>query len=131
MPEELVRATDHIEDMVALIEKLQKKGMTYTSEGSIYFRIAKFPAYGKLSKIDMSGMQAGARVDVDQYEKDECARFRAMEGAQTRGTFLGNPIGPGRPGWHIECSAMAMKYLGDTLDIHTGRRGSCLSAPRE
>src|SRR5271155_371105 len=70
MPEELVRATDHIDDMVALIEKLQQKGLTYTSDGSIYFRIAKFPSYGKLSKIDVDGIQAGARVDVDQYEKE-------------------------------------------------------------
>ncbi|MFZ0978831.1 MAG: cysteine--tRNA ligase, partial [Candidatus Acidiferrales bacterium] len=120
MPEELVRATDHIDDMVALIERLQKKGLTYTSEGSIYYRIAKFPAYGKLSKIDITGMQAGARVDVDQYEKDDARDFALWKAPKPGEHFWETPIGPGRPGWHIECSAMAMKYLGDTLDIHTG-----------
>lgn len=120
MPEELVRATDHIEDMVALIEKLQQKGMTYTSDGSIYFRISKFPAYGKLSKIDVSGMQAGARVDVDQYEKENARDFALWKAPKAGEHFWETRIGPGRPGWHIECSAMAMKYLGDTLDIHTG-----------
>jgi cysteinyl-tRNA synthetase len=120
MPEELVRATDHIEDMVALIEALQQKGMTYTSDGSIYFRISKFPAYGKLSKIDVSGMQAGARVDVDQYEKENARDFALWKAPKPGEHFWETRIGPGRPGWHIECSAMAMKYLGDTLDIHTG-----------
>jgi cysteinyl-tRNA synthetase len=120
MPEELVRATDHIEDMVALIEKLQQKDMTYTSDGSIYFRISKFPAYGKLSKIDVSGMQAGARVDVDQYEKENARDFALWKAPKPGEHFWETRIGPGRPGWHIECSAMAMKYLGDTLDIHTG-----------
>src|ERR1700731_2603112 len=74
-PEEMVRATDHIEDMVALIERLQKKGLTYNSEGSIYFKIAKFPDYGKLSHIDLAGMQTGVRVDVDQYEKENARDF--------------------------------------------------------
>src|SRR5271156_3308894 len=74
-PEEMVRATDHVEDMVALIERLKKKGFTYTSEGSIYYKIAKFPEYGKLSKIDLSGMQAGARVDMDRYEKENVRDF--------------------------------------------------------
>jgi cysteinyl-tRNA synthetase len=120
MPEELVRATDHIEDMVALIERLQKKGLTYTSDGSIYYRIAKFPAYGKLSKIDLTGMQAGARVDMDQYEKDDARDFALWKAPKPGEHFWETRIGPGRPGWHIECSAMAMKYLGDTLDIHTG-----------
>jgi cysteinyl-tRNA synthetase len=120
MPEELVRATDHIEDMVALIEKLQQKDMTYTSDGSIYFRISKFSAYGKLSKIDVSGMQAGARVDVDQYEKENARDFALWKAPKPGEHFWETRIGPGRPGWHIECSAMAMKYLGDTLDIHTG-----------
>jgi cysteinyl-tRNA synthetase len=120
MPEELVRATDHIDDMVALIEKLEQKGLTYKSEGSIYYRIAKFPAYGKLSKIDVAGMQAGARVDVDQYEKESARDFALWKAPKPGEHFWETRIGPGRPGWHIECSAMAMKYLGDTLDIHTG-----------
>jgi cysteinyl-tRNA synthetase len=120
MPEELVRATDHIEDMVALIEKLQEKGLTYTSDGSIYFRISKFPRYGKLSKIDASGLEAGARVDVDQYEKDDARDFALWKAPKPGEHFWETRIGRGRPGWHIECSAMAMKYLGETIDIHTG-----------
>ena len=120
MPEEIVRATDHIEDMVALIERLQKKGMTYTSDGSIYFRIAMFPEYGKLSKIDLGGMKAGARIDTDRYEKDDARDFALWKAPKPGEHFWETRIGPGRPGWHIECSTMAMKYLGETLDIHTG-----------
>src|SRR6201987_553063 len=120
MPEELVRATDHIEDMVALIERLSQKGFTYTSDGSIYFRIAKFPDYGKLSKIHVEGMQTGARVDMDRYDKDNARDFALWKAPKLGEHFWETPIGPGRPGWHIECSAMAMKYLGDTLDIHSG-----------
>jgi len=119
-PEEIVRATDHIEDMVVLIEKLQKKGLTYTSDGSIYYSITKFPNYGKLSKIDLSGMQTGARVDVDRYEKTDARDFALWKSPKPNEHFWETRIGPGRPGWHIECSAMAMKYLGDTIDIHTG-----------
>ncbi len=120
MPEEIVRATDHIGDMVALIERLQQKGITYNSEGSIYYRISKFPDYGKLSKIDLGGIKAGARVDNDRYEKDDARDFALWKSPKPGEHFWDTEIGPGRPGWHIECSAMAMKYLGDTLDIHTG-----------
>ena len=120
MPEELVRATDHIDDMVTLIEKLQENGFTYKSDGSIYFRISKFPEYGKLSKIDTHGMKAGARVDVDQYEKDDARDFALWKAPKPGEHFWETRIGPGRPGWHVECSAMSMKYLGETLDIHTG-----------
>src|SRR6202046_1633312 len=120
MPEEVVRATDHIEDMVVLIEQLQKKGLTYTSEGSIYFSIAKFPGYGKLSKVDLSGIQAGARVETDRYEKADARDFALWKAPKSGEHFWETSIGPGRPGWHIECSAMSMKYLGETLDIHTG-----------
>jgi cysteinyl-tRNA synthetase len=119
-PEHLVRATDHIEDMVQLIQRLTEKGFTYTSDGSIYFRIAKFPKYGQLSKIDVSGMQAGARVDVDRYDKDNVRDFALWKSPKPGEAFWDTAIGPGRPGWHIECSAMAMKYLGETLDIHSG-----------
>jgi cysteinyl-tRNA synthetase len=119
-PEEMVRATDHIEDMVALIERLQKKGFTYNSEGSIYYKISKFPRYGELSHIDLAGMQTGVRVDVDQYEKENARDFALWKAPKAGEHFWETAIGPGRPGWHIECSAMAMKYLGDTLDIHTG-----------
>lgn len=119
-PEHLVRATDHIEDMVKLIEELEAKGLTYRSDGSIYYRIAKFPAYGKLSKVDLSGIKAGARVETDRYEKDDARDFALWKAPKPGEHFWETRIGPGRPGWHIECSAMAMKYLGDTLDIHTG-----------
>ena len=120
MPEEIVRATDHIEDMVTLIERLQQKGVTYTSDGSIYYRISQFPSYGKLSKIDVAGIKAGARVDNDQYEKDNARDFALWKAPKPGEHFWETRIGPGRPGWHIECSTMAMKYLGETIDIHTG-----------
>jgi cysteinyl-tRNA synthetase len=119
-PEHLARATEHIDDMVRLIQRLTEKGFTYTSEGSTYFRIAKFPDYGKLSKIDVAGMQAGARVDVDRYDKDNARDFALWKAPKPGEHFWETAIGPGRPGWHIECSAMAMKYLGETLDIHSG-----------
>jgi cysteinyl-tRNA synthetase len=119
-PEHWIRATDHIDDMVKLIQKLQQKTFTYPSEGSIYYRITKFPEYGKLSKIDLTGIQAGARVDNDRYEKESPRDFALWKAPKPGEHFWETPIGPGRPGWHIECSAMAMKYLGETLDIHTG-----------
>jgi cysteinyl-tRNA synthetase len=119
-PEHWIRATDHIDDMVALIESLQKNSYTYPSEGSIYYRIMKFPEYGKLSKVDLSGIQAGARVDNDRYEKESARDFALWKAPKPGEHFWETQIGAGRPGWHIECSAMAMKYLGDTLDIHTG-----------
>jgi cysteinyl-tRNA synthetase len=119
-PEHWIRATDHIDDMVKLIERLQEKTYTYPSEGSIYYRIAKFPHYGRLSNIDVAGIQAGARVDVDRYEKESARDFALWKAPKPGEHFWETPIGKGRPGWHIECSAMAMKYLGDTLDIHTG-----------
>jgi cysteinyl-tRNA synthetase len=119
-PEHWIRATEHIDDMVKLIQKLQQKTFTYSSEGSIYYRITKFPKYGKLSKIDLTGIQAGARVDNDRYEKESARDFALWKAPKPGEHFWVTPIGPGRPGWHIECSAMAMKYLGDTLDIHTG-----------
>jgi cysteinyl-tRNA synthetase len=119
-PERWIRATEHIDDMVKLIQRLQEKTYTYPSEGSIYYRITKFPGYGKLSKIDLSGIQAGARVDNDRYEKESARDFALWKAPKPGEHFWEAPIGPGRPGWHIECSAMAMKYLGETLDIHTG-----------
>ena len=119
-PEHWIRATDHVPEMVRLIERLQQKSFTYESEGSIYYRIAKFPAYGKLSKIDLTGIQAGARVDNDRYEKESARDFALWKAPKSGEQFWETDIGPGRPGWHIECSAMAMKYLGETLDIHTG-----------
>jgi cysteinyl-tRNA synthetase len=120
LPEHLARATEHIDEMVELIQKLTEKGFTYTSEGSTYYRIARFPAYGKLSKIDVAGMQDGARVDNDRYEKDSARDFALWKAPKPGEHFWETPIGPGRPGWHIECAAMALKFLGDTLDIHSG-----------
>jgi cysteinyl-tRNA synthetase len=119
-PEHWIRATDYIDDMVKLIQRLQEKSYTYAGEGSIYYRIAKFPDYGKLSKIDVSGIQAGARVDNDRYEKESARDFALWKAPKPGEHFWETPIGPGRPGWHIECSAMAMKLLGETIDIHTG-----------
>jgi cysteinyl-tRNA synthetase len=119
-PELWVRATDNIDSMVQLIQRLQERTYTYSSEGSIYYRIAKFPDYGKLSKIDVTGIQAGARVDVDRYEKESARDFALWKAPKPGEHFWDTPIGRGRPGWHIECSAMAMKYLGETIDIHTG-----------
>ncbi len=119
-PEHWIRATDYIDDMVQLIQRLQEKSFTYSSDGSIYYRIAKFPDYGKLSKIDVSGIQAGARVEVDRYEKESARDFALWKAPKPGEHFWETAIGRGRPGWHIECSAMAMRYLGETIDIHTG-----------
>lgn len=119
-PEKLVRATEHIEDMVVFIEGLTEKGFTYISEGSTYFSIGKFPSYGKLSHKDFSGIRAGARVDVDEYEKDDARDFVLWKAKKDGEPSWDTAIGDGRPGWHIECSCMAMKYLGATLDIHAG-----------
>jgi cysteinyl-tRNA synthetase len=119
-PERLVPATAHIDDMVAAIERLSAGSHTYTSDGSTYFRIATFPQYGKLSHNDFSGNLAGARVDVDEYEKADARDFALWKAPKEGEPAWQTPIGPGRPGWHIECSVMAIKYLGETLDLHAG-----------
>src|SRR5215510_12248528 len=119
-PERLSKATEHIPEMVHAIEDLDKKGHTYSSEGSVYFKIATFPEYGKLSHNDFSGNIAGARVDVDSYEKADARDFALWKAPKEGEPFWDTEIGPGRPGWHIECSVMAIKYLGETLDIHAG-----------
>ncbi len=120
-PEQIARATEHIDRMVALIQKLAAAGAAYkTEDGSWYFRLAAFPEYGKLSKKDLSGMEDGARVDVDEYEKDSARDFALWKAAKPGETSWDTPIGRGRPGWHIECSAMAMEYLGDSFDLHAG-----------
>ena len=117
----LVRATDHIPEMAQFIAELQKKGFAYrTDDGSYYFSIAKFPAYGKLSKKDFAGMEDGARVDVDEYEKDSARDFALWKAPKPGETSWETVIGPGRPGWHIECSVMAMEELGETFDLHAG-----------
>ncbi len=119
-PERLVRATDHIPQMARDIRILTEKGFTYQSEGSIYFRIASFPDYGKLSHIDFRQVRAEARIDSDRYDKDDARDFALWKAPKPGEPYWETEIGPGRPGWHIECSTMAMEYLGPTLDIHVG-----------
>jgi cysteinyl-tRNA synthetase len=120
-PEQIASATEHIDRMVELIQKLAEAGAAYrTEDGSWYFRLAAFPEYGKLSKKDLSGMEDGARVDVDEYEKDSARDFALWKAAKPGETSWDTPLGRGRPGWHIECSAMAMKFLGDSFDLHAG-----------
>jgi cysteinyl-tRNA synthetase len=117
----LVRATDHIPEMAQFIAELQNKGFAYrTEDGSYYFKIANFPAYGKLSRKDFAGMEDGARVDVDEYEKDSARDFALWKAPKPGETSWETSIGPGRPGWHIECSVMAMEELGETFDLHAG-----------
>ncbi len=120
-PPILVRATQNIEEMARFIAELEKKGFAYrTDDGSYYFRIAKFPGYGKLSKKDFAGMEDGARVDVDEYEKDNARDFALWKAPKPGEAFWESAIGRGRPGWHIECSAMSMQELGETFDLHAG-----------
>ncbi|HEY6274551.1 MAG TPA: cysteine--tRNA ligase [Terriglobales bacterium] len=120
-PERVVRATEHIQEMAVYIQKLEQKGFAYRAEdGSYYFRIANFPEYGKLSKKDFAGMEVGARVDVDEYEKDNARDFALWKARKEGEAYWDSPVGPGRPGWHIECSVMSMKYLGPSFDLHAG-----------
>jgi cysteinyl-tRNA synthetase len=122
-PEVAPRATQHIAEMAEIIDRLLESGHAYRSDGSIYYRISSFPEYGKLSKINFAGNIAGAseRVDTDKYEKEDARDFALWKAADTEGEpTWDSKIGAGRPGWHIECSAMSMKYLGETFDIHTG-----------
>jgi cysteinyl-tRNA synthetase len=116
-------ATKHIDEMVALVEALMEKGHAYRADdGSIYYRIATFPRYGQLSHMDLSELKAGARVSSDEYEKDSVSDFALWKAwdPEDGDVFWETPLGKGRPGWHIECSAMSMKYLGSPFDIHTG-----------
>ena len=121
-PEHNPRATEHIPEMIDLIGRLQARGHTYSADGSIYFRIASFPDYGRLSRLDVAGIQAGARVDTDKYDKENARDFVLWKSKVDEPEWAqwDAPFGPGRPGWHIECSAMSMKYLGETFDIHCG-----------
>jgi cysteinyl-tRNA synthetase len=114
------RATEHVPEMIAMIERLRERGHTYESEGSVYFRIGSFPGYGKLSQIDLSRTRRGERVADDEYEKEDVKDFVLWKAAKPGEPTWPSPFGPGRPGWHIECSAMSMKYLGETFDVHTG-----------
>ena len=117
----LVRATEHIQEMAQFVVDLEKKGFAYrVDDGSYYFRIAKFPGYGKLSKKDFAGMEDGARVDVDEYEKDSARDFALWKAPKPGEASWETPIGPGRPGWHLECSVMSMQQLGESFDLHAG-----------
>ncbi|HPP11592.1 MAG TPA: cysteine--tRNA ligase [bacterium] len=119
-PDYLPRATQHIPEMVSLIKTLLAKGYAYEKEGSIYFRISRFPEYGKLSHLDLSAIKPGARVEVDEYSKEDVRDFALWKAEPQGPVAWETELGRGRPGWHIECSAMSMKYLGETFDIHTG-----------
>src|SRR5258708_11131904 len=120
-PPKLVRATESIPQMADFVAKLVEKDLAYrTEDGSYYFRIAKFPGYGKLSKKDFSGMVDGARVDVDEYEKDSARDFALWKAPKPGDASWDMAIGPGRPGWHLECSVMSMQELGETFDLHAG-----------
>jgi len=120
-PEHVPRATEHIAEMVTLIEQLAAKDIAYqTEDGSWYFRIERFPEYGKLSKKDLEGIEDGARVDADEYEKDAARDFALWKAAKEGEPSWETALGAGRPGWHIECSAMATAILGESFDLHAG-----------
>lgn len=123
-------ATDYIQEMIALIEQLLKKGIAYADKmGNIYFSISKFPTYGRLSRLHMQDLQIGASgVCADEYEKENISDFvlwKSYDPLRDGTIFWESPFGPGRPGWHIECSAMAMKLLGESIDIHVGGVDNC------
>lgn len=120
------KATEHIPEIIELVERLVRTGHAYTVDGDVYFEVATFPEYGKLSKQTLEELQSGARIEVDERKKHplDFALWKARKEGEP---FWDSPWGPGRPGWHIECSAMAMKYLGETADIHAG--GSDLIFP--
>ncbi|HSR68179.1 MAG TPA: cysteine--tRNA ligase [Acidobacteriota bacterium] len=119
-PEVMPRATEHIDDMVELVSKLRDKGLTYESDGSIYYRIAGFKNYGKLSRVELDGSGSQARVDSDEYTKENPRDFVLWKGRRGDDAYWESSLGEGRPGWHLECSAMSMKYLGESFDIHCG-----------
>ena len=120
-PDVLPRATRHVDEMVALISRLLEAGHAYrTDDGSIFFRIASWPAYGRLARLDPEMLRVGERVEADEYAKDDVRDFAVWKGPKSGEPSWDTDLGPGRPGWHIECSAMSMKHLGESFDIHTG-----------
>ncbi len=120
MPTHLLRATDFIPDMVSWIQRLIDTGHAYESDGSVYFRVSSFPQYGRLSGKDLGGLHSGARVDSDKYDKEEARDFVLWKAHKEGEPSWDSPWGPGRPGWHIECSVMSMKLLGESFDLHAG-----------
>jgi cysteinyl-tRNA synthetase len=120
-PDVLPRATRHIDQIVALIETLLARGHAYrTDDGSIFYRISSWPAYGRLARLDPEGLRVGERVEADEYGKDDVRDFALWKAPKPGEPSWETAIGPGRPGWHIECSAMSMAHLGPSFDIHTG-----------
>ena len=120
-PEIMPYATKHLPQMIEIMKRLEAGGHTYKSDGSLYFSISSFPAYGKLSGLKLEGNLAGARVDVDEYEKADARDFVLWKASKEEGEpRWPSPFGEGRPGWHLECSAMSMEYLGESFDIHCG-----------
>jgi cysteinyl-tRNA synthetase len=121
VPDVLPRATEHVERMADLISTLLEGGHAYrTDDGSIFFRIASWPAYGRLARLDPDGLRVGERVEADEYGKDDVRDFALWKGPKPGEPSWETIVGPGRPGWHIECSAMSMAHLGPSFDIHTG-----------
>ncbi|MEW6757874.1 MAG: cysteine--tRNA ligase [Acidobacteriota bacterium] len=114
------RATDHIPEMLALVADMERNGHTYLSQGSVYFRVSSLPQYGCLCTVDLSGNLDGARVDSDHYDKESARDFVLWKGARPGEPSWESPWGAGRPGWHLECSAMSRKYLGEVFDLHSG-----------
>jgi len=119
-PTHTPRATAYIPQMIALVQGLEARGLAYPREGSVYYRIAGLPQYGALAHLDREGMQAGTSVDADEYERDSVQDFVLWKAARPGEPFWDSPWGPGRPGWHIECSAMGIELLGERMDIHSG-----------
>ena len=120
-PDVVPRATEHIPEMVTLLERLLAAGNAYrTDDGSVFFRIASWPAYGRLARLDPDQLRVGERVAADEYSKDDVRDFVLWTGARDGEPSWETAVGPGRPGWHLECSAMSMRYLGESFDIHTG-----------
>jgi cysteinyl-tRNA synthetase len=120
-PDVLPRATEHITEIVELVAQLQAKGHAYaTEDGSVFFRIASWPGYGRLARLDPAAMRVGERVEADEYGKDDVRDFVLWKGAKPGEPAWETAIGTGRPGWHVECSAMSMAHLGPSFDIHTG-----------
>ena len=120
-PDVVPRATEHIPEMVTLLERLLAAGNAYrTDDGSVFFRIASWPAYGRLARLDPDQLRVGERVAADEYSKDDVRDFVLWKGARDGEPSWETAVGPGRPGWHLECSAMSMRYLGESFDIHTG-----------
>src|SRR5450756_920344 len=121
LPDVMPKATEHIPQMVEMIARLLEGGYAYrTDDGSIFFRIASWPAYGRLARLDPEGMRVGERVEADEYGKDDVHDFALWKGPKPGEPSWETAIGNGRPGWHIECSAMSMAHLGPSFDIHTG-----------